>query len=176
MPVKHPPIRDDDYGVEDSPVVRAVKACQVMAEPGNAVALAAPGTVFNQILVPCPFLPGLIHQAADNIQLVVAGEYELLLPRFPPLVILQVNLFKKVPDQIQQAVPLPNFFPNIGGLESVRIGGISCSFAIALIEWKEPCSLSPQAGGHVSQVCINGKVCKASFEVSKALPIIIVDI
>ena len=68
-------------------------------------------------------------------------------------------------DQIQQAVPLQNFFPQVASDIAVRVCRVSGTTALAcavgtLIEGHEPCTAVRKLGRHPHFVEINGKVNK----------------
>lgn len=70
-------------------------------------------------------------------------------------------------DQIKEAVTLEDFFPEVGGaiIVAVRIGWVSGSALVALVEGEEAGGGSGKAGGHPDKLGIDGEVGEgAAFE------------
>ena len=63
LAVEHAAIRDDDDGVEHRAIVGVVEGGELMREPCDRVALAAPGRVLDEVALPRPVVPGVGHHA-----------------------------------------------------------------------------------------------------------------
>ena len=114
LAVQHPAVGDDDDGVEYPPLLGIVERGKLVGKPGDGLALAAPGTVLDEIDLPCPVLTGIRHQAADRIELVVTREQEPLRAGLSALVVLLLDDLDEVLHQVQHAVPAPCPFPEVG--------------------------------------------------------------
>ena len=59
LAVEHPPIGDDDYGVEDRAILGVVQRRELVREPGDREAFAAPGRMLDQVPLARPVAPGV---------------------------------------------------------------------------------------------------------------------
>ena len=111
LAVQHAAVGDDDDGVEDRAIVSVVERGQLVREPSDRIALAAPGRVLDEVALPRPVVPGVGHHAPDGIELLVAREDETF--RLPARAVLILHLVDELPDEIEDAVAGPNFFPQV---------------------------------------------------------------
>jgi hypothetical protein len=84
LPVENLPIGHDNYAIEYLLVASAVKACKPVGEPRNAVCLATPRRVLNQVVSSRPFALCRRYELADGIELMVARK-DHRLSRDPPV-------------------------------------------------------------------------------------------
>ena len=72
--IEHHAVSDDDYAIENALARGIVQRGQTVRQPANGVALSAAGGVLDKVVVPDALTPGGIHQHADRLELMVAGE------------------------------------------------------------------------------------------------------
>jgi len=102
------------------------------------------------------------NQAADGVQLVITREDEdALAGLFAGFVFLLV-LVNKILQQVQDAVPRPDLFPQIGGGKAAPGGRVACAQVIALVEGDEAGLFPLQPGGKIDPFRVHGKVCQAA--------------
>ncbi len=94
LPVEDPAVGDDDDGVEDPPVQDVVKRRELVREPGDGVALAAPGGMLNQVPLARPAMkrvasPGAARQSSWWYR----GKISEALPGLPAPVVLLLDLW-----------------------------------------------------------------------------------
>jgi len=104
LAVQHAPVRYDHDGIKNPLVLRIMESSQLMGEPGDSEALSTAGRVLHQVALPDAMLPGMGHQAAHRIQLLVAREDEGALAGLAAFRILLLHLVNELPHQLQQAV------------------------------------------------------------------------
>ena len=157
--VEHLPIGDDHHRVEDLLVGLVVQTGQAVSEPGYGVRLAATRRVLDQVVVAGALSPRSRLQPPDRVELVVAGkEHQLLcdlLPRLPPLLLLQVH---EAADDVHEAVPLEYLLPEVGGSVPRRVIRIPLASVAATVEGKEVRSLTGELRRHVRQLVVQCEV------------------
>ena len=164
LAVQHPPVGNDHNGVENPAVVRIVKRRQLVRQPGDGEGLAAAGRVLNQVAPAASLTPGVSHQLAHAVELLVAGEDEEPLARLPAPVVFLLDLVDELPDQVQDAIGRPGFFPQVGrGVTAPggRHRWVAGAAELAAIEGQEASLRTRQVGRHVDQIRVNGEVGQA---------------
>ena len=134
--VQHPPVRDDDHGVEDGRIV-LLQSYQLVGEPRDGVGLAAARRVLDQILGTDSPTGCVGQQSAHHVQLVIAGPY-LLSPLSARLVVPAFHDLGVVLDDVGQAVAGDDMLPEIIGLEAVGVGRVARAVVPPLVEGQEP--------------------------------------
>ena len=81
--VEDAPVGDDDDRVED-PLVVPVQLSEAVREPRDAVRLAAPGRVLDEVVVARPLRPRRRLQLPHGVELVIAREDHGLVVTFLP--------------------------------------------------------------------------------------------
>ena len=113
--VEHASVGYDHDRVEDAAVVGVVQGRELVGEPGDGIALAAPGGVLDEILLPHPIFPGVGHEPAHAIELLVARKDQRLLPCLAAGLVLLLDFMDELAHQVEHAVARPGLFPEIGG-------------------------------------------------------------
>ena len=168
LAIQYHTIGDHDNGIKQAIVLCVVNGGQPIGNPGNGVGLAGTGGVLNQIVGAYTVLTHINHNLSHHIVLVVAGEDHLFFgDGFANTVLDHFLLFlhegNEAVNEIQQAVTLQHFFPEVAGGVAVRILGIACTTCDtrtvgALIEGQKAGSTICQLGGHPRFIQINSKV------------------
>ena len=146
-----------DNAVEYNFIIFVMQIGQVVCQPGDGIGFTAACAVLNQVVTSGAMLVYIGNQFANNIQLMIAREdhYGLL-----GILFVLLKMDKSLND-IQQAVLLQHFVPQIGSAVCSTADGISLATIIAFVEWQEVCIDTVQLGGHPYFVGIYSKVNQA---------------
>jgi hypothetical protein len=159
LPVEHHAVGDHDHGVEDFPVPLVVQAGEAVGEPGDAVGLAAAGGVLDQVAPARTLGAGGVGEPAHGVELVEAWEEQdllgLLLPVHPPLLALEVHV---AAEDVEEAVPLPDLFPQIAAPVAARVLRVASPAVTAPVEREEEGALPRQSRGHEDQLRVHREV------------------
>ena len=164
LAVEHPAVGDDHDGVEDPAVIRPVQGGELVREPGDGEALAAPGRVLDEVAVSRPQGTGVRHEPAHAVELLIARKDEEPLAGLAPLFVFLLNLMDELAHQIKDAVPRPSLFPEIAGGVArlrrwhVRVPGPA---ELAPVEGQKARLGAGQVGGDIDQVRVHGEVREA---------------
>ena len=153
LPVEQAPVGDHDDGVEQALGVVGflVERSELVSQPGDGVGFARAGRVLHEIVLAHAVRPDQAQEAADHIELVVAGKDKgfgrlfdngtslRVVGPFRDLLDMQV-----VVDQLQQRIRLPDVLPQVMGLVPVRVDRVLA----VLVEGEEAGLLALQVGGH----------------------------
>ena len=138
LAVQDAAVGDDDDGIEDRAVLGVVQRGQLVREPGDGEALAAPGGVLDQVAPARAVAAGVGDHAPDGVELLVAREDQA--GRSPAVVVLVLDFVNELADQIEDAVARPDLVPEVvrgvsapGG----RDGGIAGAAELAAVEGQE---------------------------------------
>ena len=140
LTVEHPAVRDDHDGIEDAAVIRSVERGELVSEPSNGEALAAPGRVLDEVALSRPHDPRVGHEPAHAVELLVAWEDERPLAGLAALLVFLLDLVDELPHQVQDAVPRPGLFPEVArGVTRLRRrhGRVSGAAELAPVEGQE---------------------------------------
>ena len=130
--VQDHPVGHHDDRVEDLFVLLVVKARQAMGQPGDGVRFAAAGRVLDQVVGPGAMLSGIGHQFSHAIKLVIAREDHGLSSDLLAAELLLLDLQMHEPRQdVEEAMPFQDLFPQVGGLIASRVLGIAGAGAAA---------------------------------------------
>ena len=140
-----------------------------MGQPANGVAFAAAGRVFDQVIMPDALTACSLDQETDGLELVIARENHGFFYELPALLIaLLFDLeMEKAGQQVKQAVPLQDLFPQIRGAirPPVWVGRIARAALMSFVQRQKMRGLAGQAGGHPHFLGIHRKMDQgASFE------------
>src|SRR5438128_10318904 len=102
------------------------------------------------------------HDPSHAVQLMVAGEQELLLSGLVALVVLDLDDMDEMLEQVQHAVPCPHLLPQVGRGKALPRWRIASAEVVSLIERQETRLAAPQLRGDVLQGRINGEVPQAA--------------
>ena len=115
--VDHVAVGDHQHGVEELLVLRVVQVGQEVRRPGDGVGLARAGRVLDQVLAARPFRQHGGLQLPRGVELVKAGEDDLL-----DLLLLVLLGDEVAAEDFEPAFALPDLFPQIGGaVPAVRV-------------------------------------------------------
>ncbi len=157
--VEHAPVGDDDDRVEHGPVVVAMQGGEAVRQPGNAVALATAGGVLDEVGAARSVPPGVGLDRPHHVELVVAREDHALRPdRLAVRLALALPQMHEPGQDVQQAIVLPDIFPQVGRAVAARVVRIARARAPPLVERQEGRVLPRQARGHVDLVGVDGEV------------------
>ena len=165
LAVQYPAVGDDHDGVEYTAVTRVVQGGELVGEPGDGEALAAPGRVLDEVPVSRPHGTGVRHEPAHAIELLITRKDEEPLAGLAPLFVFLLNLMDKLAHQTKDADPRPSLFPEIaGGVAGLRRrhGRVPGAPELAPVEGEKPRLGAGQMGGDVDHVRVHGEVRKAS--------------
>lgn len=136
IPVENPAVRDDDDGVENLISV-LFQPDQLVGQPGDGIAFPASGRMLDQVALAHTMLGSMLQQAPHHVDLVVAGP-DLFSGLLSRLFVADLNQLGIVLENVGQTFPGQHLAPQVGGLESVRIGRIAGTIVPATVEWQEP--------------------------------------
>ena len=144
---------------------------ELVREPGDGEALAAPGRVLDQVPPTRAVAPGVGDHAPHGVELLVAGEDQVGRP--PTLGVLAFHLVDELPDQIEDAVPGPNVVPEVFrgvSLPGRGDGWIACAAELAAVEGQEAGLGPSQMGGDVHPVRVHSEVSETAAMGEERLP------
>ena len=141
-----------------------------MRQPANRVALARPRRVLDQVELAGALLPGVGHQPAHGVELVVAGEQQRPLAGLPALVVLLLDHLDEVLDQVQHAVPAPRLLPQVRRGEPLPRRRVAGPAVAPQVEGQEAGLRAFQGGGEVHEVGVHGEVGQTAPEGEERLP------
>ena len=168
--IQHLSVCYNDDGSKYCFVLGIVQACQTIGRPRNAVGLTGASAVLYEIIMTGAVFLGMFNQLADNIQLMITREDNLLGHIGADLAVGQRDLldFLLIADEllqnIKEAVLLQNSFPqissHIAAVGILRVSGATINaWAIAaLVERQEVSLVSEQAGSHGNPIQVSGKI------------------
>ena len=155
-------VRRDDHAVEHALVDVVVQRRQTVSQPADGVALAAARRVLDQVVAAHALGPSHPHQLSDRIELVVARKYHRLALDPAPLVVaplfdLQVH---EAREQLDQALALQHFLPQIGGaiVAAAGIGRVARPALPAPVERQEVGSVAGEPGRHARALGVDREV------------------
>src|SRR5947208_6715609 len=85
-----------------------------MGQPGDGEALAAPRGMLDQVALTGARGLRFCHQAADGVELLVAGEDQVAGTSLAAPVVLLLYLVDELADQVEHAVARPRLLPQVG--------------------------------------------------------------
>ena len=119
--VDHVAVGDHQHGVEDLLVLCVVQLGQEVRRPGDGVGLARAGRVLDQVLAARAVLEHGGLQLARHVELVVAGEDDLL-----DLLLLVALGDQVAAEDFQPAFARPDLLPQVGGaVAALRIDRVA---------------------------------------------------
>ena len=115
--VDHVAVGHDQHGIEQLLVLRVVQVGQEVRGPGDGVGLARARRMLDQVLAARPFVQHGGLELARGVELVEAGEDDLL-----DLLLLVLLGDQVAAEDFEPAFPLPDLFPQVGGaMPAVRV-------------------------------------------------------
>ena len=169
LTVQYAAIGDDHDAIEDLAVLAVVEAREPVRQPGDAVGLAAPRGVLDQVVPAGALFARRGDELPHRVELVVAGEDQGL-PRDPPrsplavvhLLVLRLDEHE-VAEDVQEALAFQHLFPEIARAVSGRVPRIAGAAAhlarmAAAVERQEARLRPADAGAHVHLVRVRGEV------------------
>ena len=168
LTIQHHAVGDDHHAVEQPLVAFVVQAGQAMRQPGNGVALAAAGRVFDQVGMAYTLAGRLGHHLAHRLQLVIARENQALLANLFAVVrrLLFHIQMQKTGKQVEQAVALQHFFPQVGRfvVAAFAVGRVAGAAVVHTpVEGQEVRGRAGQARGHVRFFGVHRKMRQRAF-------------
>ena len=134
---------------------------ELVSEPGDGEALAAPGRVLDQVALACACRARVGHELPHALELLVARKDQEALAGLAPLLVLLLDLVDELANQIEHAVPRPGLLPEIGGsvaLVGGRQGRVAGAAELSLVEGEEARLRPGELGGDVDQVRVHREV------------------
>ena len=165
LAVKHAAVGDHDDGVENAAVIGTVEGGQLVGKPCDGKGLAASRGVLNQVAPPRSLLACAGYQLSYTVELLVAGEDQEAVARFPTLLVLLLYFVDELAHQVQHAIGRPDFLPKVGGGVASpvrRDGRVAGAAELALIEGQETRPGFGQMGRHIDQIGVDGEVRQAA--------------
>ena len=139
LSVQHPPVGDDDDGVEGVSVPM-LDFDELPGDPGDGVGLSAPGGVLDEVFLPGSFFLDVRQELPHHVQLVVAG------PDLPASDLLCVVL-----KDVGEAFGGEYLLPEVGGLDSAGVDRVAGAAVVpALVEGEEVGGLALELGAELS--------------------------
>ena len=172
--IEHDAVGDHDHAVEDALVGRVMQGREPMGEPADRVALAAARGVLDEVVVARALAAGGVHQQADRLELVMAGEDHGLHPDLaPPVVALLVDLqVDEAGEEVEQAVGRQHLLPQVcrAVVPAGGVGRVAGCALESLVERQEFRRFAGQPGGHEHRLGIHGEMNQcASLELEDRL-------
>ena len=147
LPVQHPPVGDDDDGVEGG-FSFVFHSYQLPCHPGDGVGLSAAGRVLDQVFLSSALILGVHQEFPHHIELVIPGPYL-------PVVRLLGVVFKDVGESVGGEYLLPE----VGGLHPARVDGVAgAAVLLALVEGQEVRRLALQFCAELDLFIVDGEV------------------
>ena len=177
--VEHPPVRDDDDGVEDRPphprgraallttAPHPFEAHELVGEPRDGVGLPAPGRVLHEVAAPRAVRGRVGEQAAHHVALVVA--WEDLPPGHASGPLLGLDDLRVVLQDVGQPLGGEHLAPEVVGLEAVRVGRVPGAVVPSLVEGQEPRVPAAEVRAHAHLLVVHGEVDEAAAELEEQL-------
>ena len=173
LAVEHAPVGHHDDRVEDAAVLVVVQHRELVGEPGDGEALAAPGGVLDQGAPAGARRRGVADQPAHAVELLVAREDQEAPAGLPAAVVLLLDLVDELADEVEHAVPRPDAFPQVAG-RVAEPGGrdrrVPGAAVAALVERQEAGLRPGERRGHEHLVGIHGEVGEAAAVGEQRLP------
>lgn len=138
---------------------------ELVGQPRDREALAAPGGVLDQVALPRPLLTGMRHQLAHAVELLVAREDQEAPAGLVALVVLLFNLVDELAHEVEHALAGPGLLPQVArGVASPRGGHrrIARAAVLALVEGQEARLGAVQVRRDVDQVRVHREVRQAA--------------
>ncbi|OPY10151.1 MAG: hypothetical protein A4E68_00025 [Syntrophaceae bacterium PtaB.Bin095] len=130
-----------------------------MGQPGDGVGLAAAGGVLDEIIGSGFLHAGVGHELPHAVELVVARKDHRLPFHFFAAELLFLDLEMDEPRQdVEEAVPFEDLFPEIGGFVTSWILRVACSASAAPVEGQKIGAAAGKPRGHVNLVGVQGEV------------------
>ena len=134
LAVQHHTVCDNDDRIEDTVVLIVMDCGQPIGDPCNRVRFAGACRMLDQIVFAGTVLLYICQHLPHNIVLMVAGEDHFFFDDdFGHAILHHFFLFldvgDKAVDQVQQAITLQHFFPQITGAVAIRIDRVACTAA-----------------------------------------------
>src|SRR6266540_4730675 len=117
-----------------------MKCRELVREPGDSEALAAPRRVLNQVPLPGTGGARVPNQLANRVELLIAGKNERALARLAPVLVLLLNLVNELADEVENTVARPCFLPQVAGRIAAAGGRhrwVAGGAELALVEGQE---------------------------------------
>ena len=160
-------VGDDDNRVErNRPVM--FQPDQLMGQPGDRIALAAPRGVLDEIALSGAVLCHVGQQAANNVELLVARP-DLSLLRARGLVVLGLDHLSVVFQDVGQALAGKHLSPEIVALDAVWVGRVAGAVVPAAVEGQEPGCLAFEVGAEADVVVVDREMGHAPAELEQLL-------
>jgi hypothetical protein len=154
LAVEHAPVGDDHDRVEDAAIDRIVQRRELVGEPGDGEALAAPGRVLDEIPLPCPARTRVGDELAHAVELLVREDQEAPAGLAAP-VVLFLDLVDELAHEVEHAVARPGLLPEVGGRVAPaggRHGRVAGAAELPLVEGQEARLRPGELRGDVDQV------------------------
>ena len=183
--VEHPPVRDDDDGVEHRPPrpsgrtallatvpdpldpLDPLEAHELVGEPRDGVGLPAPGRVLHEVAAPRAVRGRVGEQAPHHVALVVA--WEDLPPGHASGPLLGLDDLRVVLQDVGQPLGGEHLAPEVVGLEPVRVGRVPGAVVPSLVEGQEPGVPAAEVRAHAHLLVVHGEVDEAAAELEEQL-------
>ena len=173
--IQNDAVSHDDHAVEDALVRLVVQGSEPVGQPADGIALATAGRVLDEIVVPVPLAPSLLHQQPDRVELVVAREDHRLDLHLAAVVVASLlGLQMDEPGKhVEQAVPGEHLLPEVGRpvAAALRVGRVPGAPVTPLVEGKELGGVPGQPRGHANPLGVYGEVHeRTALELEDRLP------
>jgi hypothetical protein len=167
LAVEDAPVGHHDDRVEDLLLV-ALQADELVREPGDGVRLAAARRVLDQVALARAVGAHVGQRLPHHAELVVARPHLLALLLAGARVLLLDDL-RVVLEDVGQPRRREHLFPQVVGLEAVRVGRVARAVVVALVEGQEPRALAAQLGAHPHLAVVHREVHHAAAELEQPL-------
>ena len=137
---------------------------ELVGEPGDGEALAAPRRVLDEVALPRSPPPRIDDEPAHAIELLVAGKDEEAPAGLAPILVLFLDLVNELANEVEHAVSRPRLLPEIAGRVAEPGRGhrrIAGPAEPPPVEGKEAGLAPGEVGGDVNQLRVDGEVGEA---------------
>ena len=146
----------------------ALQADELVREPGDGVRLAAARRVLDQVALARAVGAHVGQRLPHHAELVVARPHLLALLLAGARVLLLDDL-RVVLEDVGQPRRGEHLFPEVVGLEAVRVGRVARAVVVALVEGQEPRALARKLGAHPHLAVVHREVHHAAAELEQPL-------
>ena len=144
----------------------ALQPDELVREPGNGVRFAAARRVLDQVAPARPVGTRIGQHLPHDIDLVIARPDLLAFFLAGAWILLHDNL-RVIFQDVGQPRRGEHLFPEVVGLEAVRVGRVAGAVLVTLVEGQEPRAFARKLGAHPHLAIVHREVHRAATELEQ---------